>query len=198
MGPDIMLWTTNWFIKEANSKQYVSWHQDSNYWGLDTSKLVSVWIALSPATVASGCMRVLPGSHDWPDQEHVDTWSEDNMLTRGQSIQGLDESQAVNIEVPVGYGSIFTYRLLHASPPNATNDRRIAVVLRYVPPETRQTFVDWDSAALVRGEDRYGHFEHEPVPTADFDPAAVAFHARAEEAQRAVYYRGTEWAVHRT
>ena len=45
MGPDILLWTTNWFIKEANSPNYVSWHQDSNYWGLDTSKLVSVWIA---------------------------------------------------------------------------------------------------------------------------------------------------------
>ena len=54
IGPDILCWTTHWFIKEANSPSYVSWHQDNNYWGLDTKKLVSVWIALSPATLASG------------------------------------------------------------------------------------------------------------------------------------------------
>ena len=198
MGHDILLWTTNWFIKQANSPQYVSWHQDSNYWGLDTQKLVSVWVALSPATVASGCMRVLPGSHEWPDQQHVETYADDNMLTRGQEIHGLDESKAVDLEVPTGRGVLFTYRLLHSSPPNTTADRRIAVVLRYMPPETRQTLADWDSAALVRGRDRFGHFEHEPVPAGDFDPAAVAFHARAEEAQRAIYYRGTDWARHRT
>jgi len=198
VGPDILLWTTNWFIKEANSGQYVSWHQDSNYWGLDTRKLVSVWVALSPATVESGCMRILPGSHDWPDQQHVETYAADNMLTRGQEIRGLDESRAVDLEVATGKAAIFTYRLLHSSPPNRTDDRRIALVLRYMPPETRQTLVDWDTAALVRGEDRYGHFEHEPVPARDFDPVAVAFHARAEEAQRAVYYHGTDWSTHRT
>ena len=41
----------------------MSWHQDLNYWGLDATDLVSAWLALSPATVESGCMRVLPGSH---------------------------------------------------------------------------------------------------------------------------------------
>ena len=50
-----------------------------------------------------------------------------------------------------------------------------------------------DSAALVRGEDRYGHFEHEPVPARDLDPVAVAFHRKAEEQQRQIYFRGTAW-----
>lgn len=198
IGPDIMLWTTHWFIKEPNSPQYVSWHQDSNYWGLDTKGLVSVWVALSPATIASGAMRIIPGSQTWSPLEHVDTYHEDNMLTRGQEIRGLDESQAVDLEVMPGDAALFNYTLVHASPPNTTDDRRIAVVLRYMSPETRQVEAEWDSAALVRGEDRHGHFELEPEPTRDFDPVAMAFHARAEEAQRAIYYKGTEWNEHRT
>ena len=47
-----------------------SWHQDSNYWGLDTDHLVSAWVALSPATVKSGCMRFMPGSHLGPRLPH--------------------------------------------------------------------------------------------------------------------------------
>ena len=46
IGPDIFCWTAHWFIKAAHSPQCVSWHQDSNYWGVETNDLVSVWPAL--------------------------------------------------------------------------------------------------------------------------------------------------------
>lgn len=188
IGPDILCWTTHWFVKEARSPQYVSWHQDSQYWGLDTEELVSVWLALSPSTVASGCLRLLPGSHRAPPMAHVDTYAEDNMLTRGQEIRGIDEAGAVELEVPPGEIALFDYRLAHASHPNRTGDRRIGVGIRYIPPRTRQVRNDWDSATLVRGTDRFGHFELEPEPRCDFDPPAVAMHRRADEAQRKVYY----------
>ena len=190
IGPDLLCWTTHWFLKEAQSPQYVSWHQDSNYWGLDTTRLVSVWLALSRSTVESGCLRVLPGSHLGAPLAHVDTYHENNMLTRGQEISGIDESKAVNLEVAPGEMVLFDYRLAHASYPNRTGDRRIGVGIRYIPPETRQTLNDWDCASLVRGEDNYRHFELEPTPSRDFDPAAVALHRKADEAQRQVYYQG--------
>ena len=199
IGPDILCWNTNWFIKAPRTPSFVSWHQDNNYWGLDTRKLVSVWVALSPATVESGCMRMVPGSHHWPTLPHVDTFHEHNLLTRGQEIAvGVDEAQAVNVTLATGEAALFAYGIAHSSPANRSDDRRIAIVLRYVPPETRQTLSDWDSAALVRGVDRFGHFAHEPVPTGDFDAEAVAFHARAEEQQRRIYYKDTDWKTHRT
>src|ERR1700730_12721950 len=34
LGPDLLCWNTNFFIKEAYSPSFVSWHQDSTYWGL--------------------------------------------------------------------------------------------------------------------------------------------------------------------
>ena len=199
IGPDIMVWSTDWWIKEANSPSFVSWHQDSQYWGLDSEKLVTVWVALSASNVANGCMRYLPGSHRGPDLPHRETYHGDNMLTRGQEItDGIDESKAVNVELEPGEGSIFAFRIAHASCPNRTDDRRIGLAIRLIPPDARQMRSDRDSAALVRGVDTHGHFELEPVPERDFDPGVVEFHKRAEEERRKILYRGTGWTTHRT
>jgi chlorinating enzyme len=198
IGPDILCWTTHWFIKEAHSSKYVSWHQDSNYWGVDTDQLVSVWLALSPATRRSGCLRLLPGSHRGSAMHHVDTYAEDNMLTRGQTIEEVDESRAVCLELAPGEIALFDYRLAHASDPNESDDRRIGIGIRYIPPTARQVVADWDSASLVRGRDTCGHFELEPEPRRDFDPPAVALHRKADEAQRAVYYSARPAADART
>lgn len=191
-GPDILCWTTHWFIKEPDSVNYVSWHQDSNYWGVESDRFVSAWLAVSPATEESGCIRLLPGSHRGPKLAHVDTWEKDNMLTRGQTIQGIDEAKAVNLELEPGEVALFDYRLAHASYANRSSDRRIGIGIRYVPPTARQTLSDWDCASLVRGQDRCGNFELEPEPTCDFDPAAVALHEKADANQRKIYYQGAE------
>jgi hypothetical protein len=202
IGPDIMVWTTHWFIKEAGTTSYVSWHQDSNYWGVETDRLVTAWLALSPATVESGCIRLLPGSHKGPDFEHVDTWAADNMLTRGQTIMDVDETEAVNLELQAGEVALFDYRLAHASDPNRSNDRRIGIGIRYIPTSARQVRADWDCASLVRGVDDYGNFELEPRPERDFDPAALAYHRKADEATRQIYYKdavpGAEGAAAQT
>ena len=109
-----------------------------------------------------------------------------------KTIRGIDESKAVNLEVAPGEVAIFDYRLAHASHPNQSADRRIGIGIRYIPPSARQSLSDWDSASLVRGEDRFGHFELEPEPQCDMDPAAVEIQLRADEAQRAVYYAGAK------
>ena len=198
IGHNIMVWSTDWWIKEANSPQFVSWHQDSQYWGLDTAKLVTVWVALSPSTIESGCMRILPGSHVGPDLAHEETYHDDNMLTRGQSISGIDEDKAVNLEVQTGQAVLFAFRIAHASYPNQTDDRRIGLAIRYIPTDTQQQYSDQDSAALVRGVDNHQHFELEPEPRYDFDPVAVAFHKESEEIRRQILYHGTNWTTHRT
>ena len=198
IGHNIMVWSTDWWIKEANSPQFVSWHQDSQYWGLDTAKLVTVWVALSPSTIESGCMRVLPGSHLGPDLAHEETYHNDNMLTRGQSIDDINEDKAVNLVVDTGQAILFAFRIAHASYPNKTHDRRVGLAIRYIPPDTQQQYSDQDSAALVRGVDNHQHFELEPEPRYDFDPVAVAFHKESEEIRRQILYHGTNWTTHRT
>ena len=60
IGPDILLYNATYIVKEAGTGSHVSWHQDLTYWGFDGDAQVSMWLALSPATAESGCMRMLP------------------------------------------------------------------------------------------------------------------------------------------
>jgi len=189
IGEDLLCWNTLFWIKEEGSGSFVSWHQDTRYWGLSSEKVVTAWLALSPARVENGCMRVLPGTHAGDVMAHEDRYDENNMLTRGQEIsEGVDEDAAVHMPLEAGQMSIHNYRLAHASGPNNGADRRIGLSMHFMPPDTAQIVGEWDSAALVRGRDDYRHFEPTPVPARDFDPPAVAFHARAARAIRDVLY----------
>ena len=193
IGHDLLCWNTLFWVKEGGSDTFVSWHQDLRYWGLDTSDLVTVWLALSPATPESGCMRVLPQSHVGELLPHEDGYQAHNMLTRGQEISvEVDESLAVPMPLRPGEASLHNGRLAHASGPNRSADRRIGLSLHYAPTSTKQVVGDWDSAALVRGEDRFGHFAPTPRITWDFEPAAVEFHQRATTAVRDVLFAGAK------
>ncbi len=189
IGPDILCWNTIFWIKEAGSPSYVGWHQDLEYWGLDNSELVNVWVALSPATEASGCMSVIPGSHK-ELLDHDETYAEDNMLTRGQELKiDIAEREIAPMPLQPGQMSMHNVRSAHGSGPNTTDDRRIGLSLQYMPTSTRQQLAEWDNAALVRGTDTYGHFEDCPRPAHDFDPVGVEFHRRAGEALREMLYQ---------
>ena len=193
IGPDILCWNTFFWIKEPLSETFVSWHQDLRYWGLDTDHLVSVWLALSPATLETGCMRVLPGSHKGDLLPHADEYKQHNLLTRGQEIAvEVDEAKAVAMPLQPGEISLHNVRLAHASGPNRSTDRRIGLSMHYMPTRTKQTIGEWDSAALVRGTDRFGHFQEAPRPTKDLDPAAVQFHEKATNAVREILFSDAE------
>lgn len=193
IGPDILCWNTFFWIKEPRSETFVSWHQDLRYWGLDSGDLVTAWLALSPATPETGCMRVLPGSHVGDLLPHSDEYQRNNMLTRGQEISVVvDEDKAVAMPLQPGEISLHNVRLAHASSPNRSQDRRIGLSLHYMPTSTRQIVGEWDSAALVRGSDRYGHFKHTPRPETDYDPVAVEFHGQATNAVREILFKDAE------
>jgi hypothetical protein len=158
LGPDLLVLDCPFFIKEANSTSFVSWHQDLHYWGLEGDQEVTVWVALSEASSASGCMRFVAGSHH-RQVEHADTFAEDNLLTRGQELQvEVDESTAIDVALQAGQASLHHGRVFHASHPNRTSNRRIGLAIRYVPTTMTQTPGGEMAAMLVRGEDRHGHF----------------------------------------
>lgn len=160
LGPDIMVWSSEFFVKEPRTDKIVSWHQDLTYWGLgETDGEVTAWIALSPVTRANGCMRFVPGSHEMSIIPHNDTFAAENLLSRGQEIAiDVDEASAVHIELRPGEMSLHHGRMFHASGPNTSDERRIALVIRYVNPHVRQHVADKDYAMLVRGANREQNF----------------------------------------
>ena len=191
IGPDILCWTTNFFIKESSSEGFVSWHQDSTYWGLDPDDVVTAWVAFTDATPENGYMQFIPGTHKVEQLPHLDTFHRDNLLSRGQEIAvEVDTSKAVGIALRAGEMSLHHIKLVHGSEPNRSADRRIGLAIRYIPTYVRQTKVR-DSAMLVRGIDKHRHFDPEPRPKADLDEAALAAHAEAVGRQVKALYQGT-------
>lgn len=174
LGPNILLFGSSMFAKAANSSKFVSWHQDSAYYGLDPNDSVTVWLAFTPSNKANGCLRVLPGTHLGQDFEHEETYDPQNLLARGQTIKGLDDERAVYMELEPGEFSMHHVRMAHGSLGNETDDRRIGLAFFYIGTHVAST-LGRRTALLVRGEDTYGHWDPDPLPKRDMDPVTMDF-----------------------
>ncbi len=195
IGADIMVWNTNLYPKEPGDGRFISWHQDSAHWGLDNNRVVTLWVALSAATPENGCMRMVPGSHAGGTVHHDDTWNPENILTRGQTIaQEIDPGATVWVALAPGECSLHHVQMMHSSPANSSDERRLAVAIRYITPSTRQRHHHVDYATLVRGRDDFGHFEAERRPARAMEAGAIAFHAEVAESQGKILLHGTERA----
>ncbi|MEO0774636.1 MAG: phytanoyl-CoA dioxygenase family protein [Pseudomonadota bacterium] len=192
LGPDILIWSVEFFIKEPQTESIVSMHQDLTYWGFGAvDQLLTAWIALSPATTASGCMNFVKGSHKNPILPHEDTYDENNLLSRGQEIQvDVAEEDRVPAELQPGQMSLHHGLMIHGSGPNVTDDRRIAVAIRYCTPQIAQQVAAKDYAILARGADRTGNFINFTPPTAPFTPASLALYDEIRQAQSAALMDG--------
>jgi hypothetical protein len=189
LGPDILVWTSSLFAKSPASPDFVSWHQDLTYWGLDPPEVVTAWVALTESTPANGCMRVVPGTHKTEVVAHRDTFAPHNMLSRGQEVAvEVDEAAAVDLVLKPGEMSLHHVKIVHGSHPNPSPRPRIGFAIRFISPSVRQSAGAEDSAMLVRGTDRFGHFLTDPRPGADFDVAALpAYDAVCERSRRILF-----------
>ena len=190
LGPDLMAWGVSFFIKEPNDGRVVTWHQDLTYWGFgETSDQVTAWIALTPSTVANGCMRFVAGSHRRHLVPHRDFPSEKNLLSRGQEIAvEVDENEATDIVLEPGQCSLHHGLMFHSSGPNRSKERRVGVAIRYVNPNARQVDGSKEHALLVRGVDRRQSFIHFAPPRYGFSLSEIALHEEIMRSKTAADY----------
>jgi non-heme Fe2+,alpha-ketoglutarate-dependent halogenase len=192
LGPNLLAWGSSFFAKPAGDPGYVSWHQDANYWGLEPHEVLTAWIAFSPSRPENGCMRMIPGSQDEGALDHRDTFSKDNLLTRGQEVAvKVNEARAVDIILEPGEMSMHHVGIVHGSEANTSAIPRIGFAIRYIASHVRQ-IGGRTTATLARGVDEHGHFDPEPRPSADYDADGLAFRANALARQHAVLYAGAE------
>jgi non-haem Fe2+, alpha-ketoglutarate-dependent halogenase len=190
LGPDLLCWSAQFFAKNGGDPSYVSWHQDATYWGLSSPDVVTAWVALTPSTVQSGCMRVVPGTQH-RQVAHKDTFAETNLLSRGQEIEvQIGENEALDVVLAPGEMSLHHVLIHHGSEPNRADHRRVGFAIRYISAQVYQTSNVRESATLVRGVDAHQHFDHELPPESDMHPEAVARHAEIIDRQLKVLYAG--------
>jgi non-heme Fe2+,alpha-ketoglutarate-dependent halogenase len=168
-GGALFIMASRFWIKDPQDRKFVSWHQDHAYFGLKPPTIITAWLALNEVTRHNGCMRVVPGSHQSGTQKHVETYDKDNLLSRGQALTDVDDSKAVDIVLKPGEFSLHHGHLFHSSEPNVSDDRRIGFAMMFIPAHVEST-IGRRGATLINGEDRYGHWDHDPRPTRDRDP----------------------------
>ena len=188
IGPDILVWTSTFFIKEPHSPTFAAWHQDGTYFGLEPKQQVCAWVALTDATREAGCMEQL-SSHGAPRQYHHAALGLANSINRaGQTIvQPFDDSSPVAMALPAGSLSLHHELAVHRSAPNNASHRRVGIGLNYIPAHARVEGPVRCCAMLVRGEDRYGHFDLIEPPRAERDAAALEAHQRVSDRYRENY-----------
>ena len=159
LGPDILVISANLWVKQAGEKRHVSGHQDAQYYEIEPMAVLNTWVALTEVNENNGCMRFSPRSHQGGLKQHVNTFSPDNMLSHGQTLETrVDETRERQVLLKPGQISMHHAYLAHASGPNRTGERRLGLTIRYMRPEVRVVDGPPMAATLVRGEDRFGHF----------------------------------------
>ena len=192
IGGDILAAGTTLFIKEPDSSGFISWHQDARYIGMEPHDWVTGWLAISDVTEENGCMQMIPGSHTAPLKDHIDTYGEDNLLTRGQTVPDVDESKAVPVPLKPGQLSLHHPRIIHGSGPNRSAERRIGFALQsYIAPSVRQVLGEM-YVQQARGTDRYKHHIEAPRVTAAMSAEAVALRADANKKLSDIFYAGSD------
>jgi non-haem Fe2+, alpha-ketoglutarate-dependent halogenase len=188
IGPDIVVWTSTFFIKEPHSPTFAAWHQDGTYFGLEPKAQVCAWVALTDASAEAGCMEML-SSHGAPRQRHHAALGLANSINRaGQTItEPLEDACPVAMALRAGEFSLHHELAVHRSAPNNASHRRVGIGLNYIPTHVRVDGPVRLKAMLVRGEDRYGHFDLIDPPAAERDAAALAVHQAVSDRYRENY-----------
>ncbi len=191
LGPDLLCWGVSLRAKAPRSSTFAGWHQDTAYCDIKPIVVIGL-VALSDCPEASGPVRVIPGTHSGPLLPHEEHFGTASLLTREQEISsGFDEARAVSLPMAAGEMVFFNNAICHGSRPNRSDDRRILMLIEYVPTRAFQ-HAPRESAMLVRGRDDYGNFDTDPRPDAEMSEAAKAAWRRKVEIQASVLYRGAK------
>lgn len=168
IGPDIALFASHYICKPPRDGQAVLWHQDGSYWPLDPMEVITLWLAIDPATPENGCMRVVPGSHRLDLKGVRESREVANVLQSQMPLDFVDADRAVDCALPAGGVSVHHPNIVHGSEPNLSERRRCGLTIRYIPTTTRilgtPDGTPFPSAFLLRGCAAPGVNAYNPRP----------------------------------
>lgn len=122
IGPEVRIFRSMFMNKPAGKGTVLPWHQDGGTgWNLTGDPLVTLWLALDPATPANGCVQVVPGSHRLgllSERGHTITPEQERAWCTPERIEPL--------EMEAGELVLLHNWVLHSSGVNSTGSPRRA------------------------------------------------------------------------
>ena len=189
IGKNILVGGTTLFIKDPNKKGFVSWHQDAKYIGFEPHNWVTAWLAITDANEENGCMRMWSGSHKEKIKDHKDTYDENNLLTRGQTVQNVPIEKTTPNILKAGQLSLHHPMIVHGSGLNKSNQRRIGFVIQsYIGTNVDQV-IGKVYVQQARGIDKFKYHEHTKRPVELMSKKDVALRIKANEELSKIFYQ---------
>ena len=192
IGKNILICGTTLFIKNANEKGFVSFHQDAKYIGLEPHNWVTAWIAVTDANEENGCMRMWSGSHKHDLKYHNQNFDENNLLTRGQTVENVPLKETKPIILKAGQMSLHHPTIVHGSGLNKSNDRRIGFVIQsYIGTNVDQVLGKM-YVQQARGKDQFNFHEHVGRPKVLMNEKDIQIRNKANKELSKIFYNGSE------
>ncbi len=192
IGKNILICGTTLFIKNPKEKGFVSFHQDAKYIGLEPHNWVTVWVAITDSNEKNGCMRMLPGSHKENLKHHEQKFDENNLLTRGQTIQNVPIDKTDPLILKAGQISLHHPKIVHGSGLNYSDDRRIGFVIQSYIGTNVDQILGKMYVQKARGEDKYKYHEYSNIPKELMGKEEVISQNRANEELSKIFYFKSE------
>ena len=192
IGQNILICGTTLFIKNTNEKGFVSFHQDAKYIGLKPYNWVTAWIAVTDANEENGCMRMWAGSHKENIKEHNQKFDENNLLTRGQTIENVPIKETKPVVLKAGQMSLHHPKIVHGSGLNKSNDRRIGFVIQsYIGTNVDQVLGKM-YVQLARGKDSFNYHENVTRPVELMNEKDILLRKKANDELSKIFYSGSK------
>ena len=188
IGKDILVGGTTLFIKDPDKKGFVSWHQDAKYIGFEPHNWVTAWLAITDANEENGCMRMWSGSHKEKIKKHKDTFNENNLLTRGQTVQNVPLEDTTPNILKAGQLSLHHPMIVHGSGSNKSNTRRIGFVIQsYIGTNVDQV-IGKVYVQQARGKDNFKYHEHTKRPSELMSKEDINIRIKANNELSKIFY----------
>ena len=192
IGKHILVGGTTLFIKDTDKKAFVSWHQDAKYIGFEPHNWVTAWLAITDANEENGCMRMWSGSHKEKIKEHKDTFNENNLLTRGQTVQNVPLEDTTPNILKAGQLSLHHPMIVHGSGSNKSNTRRIGFVIQsYIGTNVDQV-IGKVYVQQARGKDNFKYHEHTKRPSELMSKEDINIRIKANNELAKIFYNDTK------
>jgi ectoine hydroxylase-related dioxygenase (phytanoyl-CoA dioxygenase family) len=188
IGKDILVGGTTLFIKDPDKKGFVSWHQDAKYIGFEPHNWVTAWLAITDTNEENGCMRMWSGSHKEKIKKHKDTFNENNLLTRGQTVQNVPLEDTTPNILKAGQLSLHHPMIVHGSGSNKSNIRRIGFVIQsYIGTNVDQV-IGKVYVQQARGKDNFKYHEHTKRPSELMSKEDINIRIKANNELSKIFY----------
>jgi len=192
IGKNILVCGTTLFVKNPYEKGFVSFHQDSKYIGLEPHNWVTAWVAITDSIEENGCMRMWPNTHKNKIKHHSQKFDENNLLTRGQTIENVPINETIPVILEAGQMSLHHPAIIHGSGLNKTNDKRIGFVIQsYIGTNVDQVLGKM-YVQLARGKDLFNYHEKAKRPLELMNKKDILLRKKANEELSKIFYLGSK------